>query len=128
LLMLGTSGPSQAGVQTFPTPDPALVGAVRRAADIVLAPAPASPLSILSAARAGAAPIVGRTIVFPLAAPKGAIRRPEVDDAGSFASDLAELFADLALRRKLSEAARSYADGYAPSKIASQFATLIRGS
>jgi hypothetical protein len=128
LLIVGAAAPSQAGVQSFPAPEAEVVAAARRAADVIIAPAPSSAMSVLSAVRAGAAPLVGRTLTFPRTPPDGSIRRPEADDAGSLASSLAELFADLALRRKVAEAGRSYADGYSPERTAAIFLTLLTGN
>ncbi|HTT26037.1 MAG TPA: hypothetical protein VMH90_03620 [Thermoplasmata archaeon] len=128
LLLAGVAAPTEPGVHSLPGADAATRAAVRRAADVVLAPSPPDVLDLLATMRCGAAALVGRSVRFPRDPPAAALRRPEADDAGALASGLAELFADPALRRRTAEAGTAYADGYAPNRIAALFAPLAGAS
>lgn len=124
LLVVGLASPSDPGVQSWPRATPAERSLAREAADVLLALGPGAAGEALLGMRGGLPALVGTGVVFPRAEPKGATRRPEAEDAGSLASDLAELFADPALRRVVGTAGRSYADGYAPERIAADFLAL----
>jgi hypothetical protein len=124
LLLAGVAAPTEPGAHPLPGADLATRLAVRRAADVVLAPGTGDVNDLLATMRCGAAALVGRSVRFPREPPADALRRPEGDDEGALASGLAELFADPALRRRTAEAGIGYADGYGPGRIAALFAPL----
>jgi hypothetical protein len=124
LLLAGVSAPTEPGAHALPSPDEATRAAVRRAADVLLAPSPSDLTDVLATMRCGAAALVGRSVRFPREPPVTAVRRPEGDDVGALASSLAELFADPSLRRRTAEAGTEYADSYAPGRIVGLFGPL----
>ncbi|MCI4366162.1 MAG: hypothetical protein L3K08_00245 [Thermoplasmata archaeon] len=126
LLLAGISAPTEPGAHPLPGADAETRMAVRKAADVVLAPSTPEVSDLLATMRCGATALVGKAVRFPRDPPADALRRPEGEDVGALASSLAELFADPGLRRRTAEAGIRYADGYSPARIVELFAPLAQ--
>lgn len=124
LLLPGVAAGSEPGTHALPTADAEGRRAAVRAADLIVAPSVTDPVEMLRAARSGLPVVLGRGVVLPRAPPPLALRRPEADDAGALASELAELFADPALRRRIGDAGREYADGFSPEAAVTALVAL----
>lgn len=122
-IVVGMSVPSEPGVSSVADPDVAVRAQAFTAADVLLAPARSAGTTpwVKAAMRYGLPPIVSRSVVLAGVEPKKAARIVPTDEAGDFASELAELLADPALRRAIGEAARQYADGFSPARLAEKF-------
>jgi len=117
LMLPGATAPSEPGAHPLPGADAATRRAAARAADVLIAPSLRDPVELLTYVRTGIPALVGRSARLPIEPAPKLLRRPEADDAGALASDLAELLADPALRRSLGESGRSYADAYDPARL-----------
>lgn len=128
LLLLGPSGPTEPGVLALDDAGPGGRDAMLAAADVVLVPSGGTVLDLLGGLCRGLPVIAGPSLRLPRSLPKEALRRPESEDPGHYASDLAELFADPVLRRRIGSAGRSAADVYAPGRVADEVVRLLSGA
>ena len=122
-LVVGSAPKQDPGVIPLGISDEATKARVLRAADLFLFPTredgPASPVA--EAMRYGVPAIVSPRVTFEGADPKRQFRRVASDDPGDYAAEFAELFADPALRRRIGEAGKSFADQYGAARNAQVF-------
>lgn len=111
LLVAGCSAPSEPGVMSLGIVDEAVKSRVLHAADLFLYPAryEGYGLAPREAMRAGVATVVSRHVPIDGASAGTELRVVDEDDAGAYASELAELLADPALRRTIADAGQKYA-------------------
>jgi glycosyltransferase involved in cell wall biosynthesis len=112
LLAVRGPWPPEPGVVYIPSDDAASRALVLRAADVVIFPAPAAAAAGVpwDALGYGAALVVSHHVPTQALGRVGAIRVVASDDPGDYASELAELLADPALRRTLGDAGQALAD------------------
>jgi glycosyltransferase involved in cell wall biosynthesis len=122
-LVAGCAAPSEPGVSSLGTVDELTKARLLRAADVFIFPAryEGYGLAPREAMRAGLATIVSRNVPIDGAEGRAVARIVAPDDVGAYASELAELLADPALRRALGERGRQYADRFGPERMAEQF-------
>ncbi len=110
-LVAGSTLPSEPGVMPLGIVDETVKSRILHAADLFLFPAryEGYGLAPREAMAAGVATIVSAHVPFDGAVAGRELRVVREDDAGAYASDLAELLADPATRRALAEAGRTYA-------------------
>ncbi len=127
-LVVGSSGASAAGVSYLGFVDEATKARVLRASDLFLFPARYEGFGLAprEAMRAGVATIVSRHVPIDGAGRSSVVRVVPEDDAGAYASELAELLADPALRRQLGERGRAYAEQFRPERMAERFEEIVR--
>lgn len=123
LLVVGSQVPSEPGVVSLGVVDERTKGRALRAADVFLFPAryEGYGLAPREAMRYGVATVVSSHVPFDGIRTPQAIRVVRSDDPGDYASELAELLADPALRRSIGEAGKAYADQFSYSKMAERF-------
>jgi glycosyltransferase involved in cell wall biosynthesis len=121
--VLGCTAPSEPGVVSFGVVDEATKARAFAAGDVFLYPAREStlPLAALEAMRYGVAAIVGPKVRFPPPGPGAGARVVASDVPGDYASDLAEMLADPALRRRIATAGRRYAEEFTFARMAEAF-------
>jgi glycosyltransferase involved in cell wall biosynthesis len=126
-IVVGSSVPVEPGVLSLGVVDEPTKARVLRAADVFLFPAryEGYGLAPREAMRYGVATVVSRNVPFDGAKAGETVRIVTDDDPGAYASELAELLADPALRRRVGEAGRVYADDYSYAKMAERFEGLF---
>ncbi|HEV2315989.1 MAG TPA: glycosyltransferase family 4 protein [Thermoplasmata archaeon] len=127
-LVVGGPAPSEPGVAALGIVDEVTKAQVLRASDLFLFPARYEGFGLAprEAMRAGVATILSRHV--PLDGNDGVevARIVKEDDAGAYASELAELLADPALRRTLAERGRAYSERFGPEVMAEKFEAVFR--
>jgi glycosyltransferase involved in cell wall biosynthesis len=128
-LVVGSSPKQDPGVLPLGIANDATKSRALRAADLFLFPSleegPAPPVT--EAMRYGLPAIVSQRVLFEGAIPKRQFRSVASDDPGDYAAEFAELFADPALRRKIGDAGRSFADQFSAARNAEVFEHALSG-
>ena len=128
-LVVGSSPKQDPGVLPLGVSDDATKARALRAADLFLFPSledgPA--YAVAEAMRYGIPAVVSPRVVLEGAEPKREYRVVATDDPGDYAAEFAELFADLALRRKIGEAGRAYAERFSGARSAETFERALDG-
>jgi glycosyltransferase involved in cell wall biosynthesis len=128
-LVVGSSPKQDPGVLPLGLSDDATKARALRAADLFLFPTletgPA--YSVTEAMRYGVPAVVSQRAAFEGADPKRQFRSVTSDDPGDYAAEFAELFADPALRRKIGEAGKTYADQFSGAMNAMAFEQALAG-
>ena len=128
-LVVGSSPKQDPGVLPLGATDDATKARALRAADLFLFPSleagPAYPVT--EAMRYGLPAVVSQRVVFDGADPKRHFRSVASDDPGDYAAEFAELFADPALRRKIGEAGKAFADQFSGAQNAEAFERALSG-
>jgi len=119
LIVVGTSAPNEPGVTFATERDAGTLGRALAAADVAVFDRrlPGFDPGVVLALRAGRAVIVGPNVRLPVE-PGAALRTVPSDDPGDFASVLAEVLADPAIRRALSAEGTRYAGAFDPVRVA----------
>ncbi|MCI4348719.1 MAG: glycosyltransferase family 4 protein [Thermoplasmata archaeon] len=122
-LVVGCSVPTEPGVMPLGVVDEATKAEVLRASDVFLFPARYEGFGLAprEAMRYGVATLVSRQVPLDGIDPKKAVRIVASDEPGDYASELAELLADPALRRSIGEAGKVYADDFRYERMAERF-------
>ncbi len=126
-IVAGASVPTEPGVLSLGPVDEPMKARVLRAADVFLFPTRSEGFGLAprEAMRYGVPDVVSAHLPLDGIDPKTAVRVVPSDDAGAYASELAELFADPALRRSIGEAGKRYADGFSFDRMADRFEKAI---
>ncbi len=119
-LVVGSSPKPDPGVLPLGVCDEATKAQALCAADLFLFPSrEAGPAyAVTEAMRYGLASLVSARVVLEGAAEKSQYRAVSSDDPADYAAEFAELFADPALRRRIGDAGREYADQFSPARTA----------
>ncbi|MHB8352054.1 MAG: glycosyltransferase family 4 protein, partial [Thermoplasmata archaeon] len=127
-IIVGSTGRSEPGVSYLGVVDEATKARALGASDVFLFPAHYEGFGLAprEAMRAGVATIVSRHVPIDGIGGPEVVRVVREDDAGAYASDLAELLADPALRRSLGERGRIYAEQFSPERMAERFEGIVR--
>ncbi|MCI4331634.1 MAG: glycosyltransferase family 4 protein [Thermoplasmata archaeon] len=122
-LVVGSPVRSGTGVMGLGVVDEETKAKVLRAADVFIFPAKYEGFGLAprEAMRYGLATIVSRHVPMEGLPDQEACRVVASDDPGEFASDLAELLADPALRREIGTRGREYADRFSYARMAERF-------
>ena len=125
-LVVGASPKAEPGVVPLGVVDETTKARVLRAADVFLFPARYEGFGLAprEAMRYGLATVVSAHVPMDGVDP-GAVRVVAGDDAGDYASELAELLADLALRRSIGEAARAGSTSWSFDTMAERFEKAV---
>ncbi|MGI0151184.1 MAG: glycosyltransferase family 4 protein, partial [Thermoplasmata archaeon] len=128
LVVVGSTGPAEPGVMYLGVVDQATKARVLGASDVFLCPARYEGFGIAAreAMRAGIATIVSPHVPLDGNELRSAARIVDQDDEGGYASALAELFADPALRRSLGAAGRAFAERFRPERMMERFEEIFR--
>jgi glycosyltransferase involved in cell wall biosynthesis len=132
-LVVGSSPKPEPGVMGLGVVDEATKARVLRAADVFLFPAHYEGFGLAprEAMRCGLATVVSRSVPMDGAPVPDGVRIVDTDDPGAYASELAELLADPALRRRIGERGQEYAEQFSPERMAQRveaaFAPFLRG-
>jgi len=126
-LVAGTTPPSEPGVVPLGLVDEATKARVYTAADVFIFPAKYEGFGLAprEAMRYGLATIVSSQVPLEGIDPAESCRVVGSDDPADYASELAELLADPALRRSLGEAARTFADAMSYDRMAERFERIV---
>lgn len=126
-LVVGSSPPSEPGVASLGVVDEPTKARVLRAADVFIFPTRYEGFGLAprEAMRYGVPALVSAHVPLDGIDAKSAVRIVPTDDAGAYASELAELLADPALRRSIGEAGRRYADAASYDRMAERFEAMI---
>ena len=128
LLVVGSTTPAEHGVIPLGYVDEATKAKAYAAADIFLFPSRYEGFGLAprEAMRYGLPVITSRHVPLEgLHGPKD-LRVIPTDDPADYASELAELLADPALRREMGAAGKAWADQFSYGKMAERFETLFR--
>jgi len=119
-IVIGSSPKQDPGVLPLGVCDDATKARALSAADLFLFPSlEAGPAyAVPEAMRYGIPALVSSRVVLEGADPKKQYRAVATDDPGDYAAEFSELFADPALRRRIGEAGRKYADQFSGEKSA----------
>lgn len=128
-IVVGSSPKQDPGVIPLGICDDATKGRALRAADLFLYPSlEAGPTCIVAEAmRYGLPALVSERVVIEGADPKREFRAVATDDPSDYAAEFAELFADPALRRKMGDAGRIFADRFSGERSAEAFERALAG-
>jgi 1,2-diacylglycerol 3-alpha-glucosyltransferase len=132
-VVAGSTAPPEPGVLSLGVVDEATKARVLFASDVFLYPAryEGYGLAPREAMRAGVAAIVSRHVPVDGASVPEAVRVVREDDAGAYASELAELLADPALRRAIGARGKAYAEQFGIERTAERveavFAPFLAG-
>ncbi|MGC2288571.1 MAG: glycosyltransferase family 4 protein [Thermoplasmata archaeon] len=128
-LVVGSSPKQDPGVLPLGTCDDPTKARALRAADLFLFPSlDAGPAcAVTEAMRYGLPAVVSRQVQLEGADPKRQFRSVASDDPGDYAAEFAELFADPALRRKIGEAGKAFADQFSGARNAEAFEQALSG-
>lgn len=128
-LVVGSSPKPDPGVIPLGVSDDATKARALRAADLFLFPSlengPAC--AVAEAMRYGIPVVVSEKVVLEGAESKREFRAVASDDPGDYAAEFAELFADPALRRKIGEAGRAFAERFSGARTAETFERALAG-
>jgi hypothetical protein len=119
LIVVGTTAPAESGVAVAPERDAATFARGLAAADVAVFDrrVPGFDPGVILALRAGKCVLTGPNVHLPVD-PANAVRRVASDDPGEFASVLAEVLADPAERRALTDEGMRYAEAFDPGRVA----------
>ncbi len=122
-VVVGSSPKAEPGVLSLGVVDDATKARALRAADVFLFPARYEGFGIAprEAMRYGLAAVVSSHVPLDGIDRKEAVRVVASDDPGDYASELAELLADPALRRRIGEAGKACADDLSFDRMAERF-------
>jgi hypothetical protein len=125
LIVLGTTAPNEPGVAVAPERDAGTFARGLVAADIAVFDrrVPGFDPGVILALRAGKCVLAGPNVRLPVD-PIKALRTVTSEDPGEFASVLAEVLADPAMRRALTEEGTRYAGAFDPARVAE----VVRGA
>jgi glycosyltransferase involved in cell wall biosynthesis len=128
-LVAGSSPKVEPGVSSLGVVDEPTKARVYRAADVFIFPARYEGFGLAprEAMRYGVATVVSSHVPLDGATAPDDVRVVSDGDAGSYASELAELLADPATRRELGRRGQVYADTLSYEKMAERFETLFAG-
>ncbi len=128
LAVVGSTVPTEPGVLSLGVVDEPTKARVLRSADVFLYPAryEGYGLAPREAMRYGVASIVSRHVPLEGISAPGAVKVVDSDDAGDYASVLAELLADPALARTIGEAGRAVADTQSFERMTDGFEETFR--
>lgn len=126
-LVAGSTVPSEPGVTSLGVVDEATKSRLLHAADLFLFPARYEGFGLAprEAMRAGVATVVSRHVPMDGAVAGESYRLVREDDGGAYASELAELLADPALRRRIGEAGKAYAEQFSAERMAARFEAVF---
>ncbi|MCI4368673.1 MAG: glycosyltransferase family 4 protein [Thermoplasmata archaeon] len=126
-LVVGSSVAAEPGVMSLGVVDERTKARVLTASDVFLFPARYEGFGLAprEAMRYGVATLVSRHVPMEGAGAKGAVRVCPGDDPGDYASELAELLAQPALRREIGESGRAYADSFSYARMAERVETAL---
>lgn len=128
LAVVGSKPPTEAGLLSLGVVDETTKARVLRAADVFLFPARYEGFGLAprEAMRYGVPAIVSaHTPLEGIPVPQ-AVRVVATDDPGDYASELAELLADPAMRRRLGEEGKRAADEFSYARMADRFEEMFR--
>jgi len=119
LIVVGTDAPAEPGVAAAPERDGATLVRALTAADVAVFGRRVVGFDpgVILALRAGRCVIVGPEVRLPVD-PSAVVRTLSSEDAGEFASVLAEVLADPATRRATATDGARYAAAFAPDRVA----------
>jgi hypothetical protein len=119
LIVAGTTAPVEPGVAVAPERDAGTFARALAAADVAVFDrrVPGFDPGVILALRAGKCVITGPNVRLPVDGAR-ALRTVPSDDPGEFASVLAEVLADPAERRALTEEGTRYAGAFDPARVA----------
>jgi glycosyltransferase involved in cell wall biosynthesis len=119
LIVVGAPSPAEPGVVVAPERDAPTLARALAAADVAVFDrrTPGFDPGVVLALRVGCCVLVGPQVHLPVA-PGDAVRAVPSDDAGEFASVLAELLADPAARRAVARGGERYAAPFDPARVA----------
>lgn len=119
LIVVGASSAAEPGVAVAAERDGATLARALAASDVAVFDrrVPGFDPGVVLALRAGRSVVVGPSVHLPVD-PGPTVRTLTSDDAGEFASVLAELLADPAVRRTLSAGGERYAAPFDPARVA----------
>jgi glycosyltransferase involved in cell wall biosynthesis len=128
-LVVGSSPKQEPGVLPLGIAEDSTKARALRAADVFLFPTIESgpAYSVAEAMRYGLPAIVSHRVHLEGAVPKQQFRVVASDDPGDYAAEFAELFADPALRRKIGEAGKAFADQFSGTRNADAFERAMSG-
>lgn len=123
MIIVGSSPPSEPGVLSLGVVDEPTKARALRAADVFVFPTRYEGFGLAprEAMRYGLATLVSAHVPLDGIDDHQAIRVVASDDPGDWASELAELLADPALRRAMGEAARARSDSFSYGRMAERF-------
>jgi glycosyltransferase involved in cell wall biosynthesis len=126
-LVVGASPKAEPGVIPLGVVDELTKTRAFRAADLFLFPGQSDGfgLAVREAMRYGLPVVASPHVPMDGADPKHDFRLVTSEDAADYAADVAELLADPALRRRMGEAGRAYADRFGVDKVAEMFETQV---
>jgi glycosyltransferase involved in cell wall biosynthesis len=127
LIVVGSTVPSEPGVLSLGLVDETTKALAFRAADVFLFPSRYEGFGLAprEAMRYGLATIVSAHVPLEGVESPRQVRIVRSDDAGEYASELAELLADSGMRRAMGEAGRLWADQFSYSKMAERFEEML---
>ncbi len=126
-LVAGSAPPREPGVLSLGLVDEETKARVFTAADVFIFPAKYEGFGLAprEAMRYGLATIVSAQVPLEGIAPAESCRVVGSDDPADYASELAELLSDPALRRSLGEAAKTFADAMSYDRMAERFERIV---
>lgn len=127
MIVVGSAPKSEAGVLPLGVVDEMTKARALRAADIFLFPTKYEGFGLAprEAMRYGLATMVSRHVPLDGIEDRNAIRVVQSDDPGDYASELAELIADPALRRQMGEAAKACGASFSYDRMAERFERIV---
>ena len=128
MIVVGCQAPNEPGVLSLGLVDELTKANAYRAADLFLFPTRYEGFGLAprEAMRYGLPVITSSHVPLDGAHPPNDVRVVRSDDPGDYASELAELLADPALRRQVGEAGKAWADEFSFTKMAERFERLFQ--
>ncbi|MCI4345745.1 MAG: glycosyltransferase family 4 protein [Thermoplasmata archaeon] len=127
-VVVGSTLPTEPGVLSLGLVDEETKARAYRSADVFLFPAKYEGFGLAprEAMRYGIATIASSQVPLEGAESPKEVRVVRSDDAGEYASELADLLADTGARREMAERGRLWADQFSYARMAAQFEELLR--